>query len=51
MNANAKQTDFCVYLSVILLAGLILHALLAWWWSDPIDAPGVAPLFGKEGLE
>jgi divalent metal cation (Fe/Co/Zn/Cd) transporter len=28
MKADAKQTDFCVYLSVILLAGLVLNAML-----------------------
>lgn len=28
MRADAKQTDFCVYLSVILLTGLVLNATL-----------------------
>jgi divalent metal cation (Fe/Co/Zn/Cd) transporter len=28
MNADAKQTDFCVYLSAVLLAGLLLNAVL-----------------------
>jgi divalent metal cation (Fe/Co/Zn/Cd) transporter len=31
MHADAKQTDFCVYLSAILLLGLALNALLGWW--------------------
>src|SRR5262245_12186973 len=31
MNADARQTDFCVYLSAILLAGLALNAILGWW--------------------
>jgi divalent metal cation (Fe/Co/Zn/Cd) transporter len=30
MHADAKQTDFCVYLSVILLLGLVLNAALGW---------------------
>jgi divalent metal cation (Fe/Co/Zn/Cd) transporter len=30
MHADAKQTDFCVYLSAILLAGLLLNAGLGW---------------------
>ena len=34
MHADAKQTDFCVYLSVILLLGLLLNAALGWWWAD-----------------
>jgi divalent metal cation (Fe/Co/Zn/Cd) transporter len=38
MNADARQTDFCVYLSGILLGGLVLNAGLGWWWSDPIAA-------------
>jgi divalent metal cation (Fe/Co/Zn/Cd) transporter len=33
MHADAKQTDFCVYLSVILLLGLVLNAALGWWWA------------------
>ncbi len=38
MNADAKQTDFCVYLSAILLAGLLFNAALGWWWADPTAA-------------
>jgi divalent metal cation (Fe/Co/Zn/Cd) transporter len=30
MNADARQTDCCVYLSAILLAGLVLNAGLGW---------------------
>jgi divalent metal cation (Fe/Co/Zn/Cd) transporter len=51
MKADARQTDFCVYLSVILFAGLILNALLAWWWADPIAGLCMAPLVAKEGVE
>ena len=35
MNADAKQIDFCVYLSAVLLAGLLLNTLLGWWWVPP----------------
>jgi len=38
MHADARQTDFCVYLSAILLAGLLLNAGLGWWWADPVAA-------------
>jgi hypothetical protein len=31
MTADAKQTDFCVYLEDVLLAGLLLNAALEWW--------------------
>ncbi len=51
MNADAKQTDFCVYLSAILLAGLILNAALRWWWADPVAALIMAPIIAKEGFD
>jgi len=50
MNADAKQTDFCVYLSLILLAGLVLNAVAGWWWADPIAALIMVPIIAKEGL-
>ncbi len=51
MRADAKQTDFCVYLSVILLLGLLLNAALGWWWADPAAALIMVPLIAKEGVE
>jgi divalent metal cation (Fe/Co/Zn/Cd) transporter len=51
MTADAKQTEFCVYLSAILLGGLVLNALLGWWWADPVAALIMVPIIGKEGLE
>ena len=51
MHADAKQTDFCVYLSAILLLGLFLNAALGWWWADPVSALIMAPLIAKEGVE
>lgn len=51
MNADARQTDFCVYLSAILLVGLVLNAGLGWWWADPIAALMMVPIIGKEGFE
>src|SRR2546426_596843 len=32
MHADAKQTEFCTYLSGILLAGLLLNAFFGLWW-------------------
>ncbi|MBX9769776.1 MAG: cation transporter [Candidatus Obscuribacterales bacterium] len=49
--ADAKQTDFCVYLSVILLAGLLLNALFGFWWADPLAAIIMVPIIAKEGWE
>jgi hypothetical protein len=36
MKADARQTDFCVYLPAILLVGLVLNATLGWSWADPL---------------
>ena len=51
MNADARQTDFCVYLSAILLSGLLLNAVLGWWWADPAAALIMVPIIAKEGLD
>ena len=50
MHAGAKQTDFCAYLSAILLLGLLLNAALGWWWSVPVAALIMVPVIGKEGF-
>lgn len=51
MLAEAKQTQLCMYLSVILLAGLGLNALAGWWWADPVAALVMVPIIGNEGRE
>jgi len=51
MNADARQTDFCMYLSAILLAGLLLNAALGWWWADPAAALIMVPIIAKEGWD
>ena len=51
MAADAKQTEFCTYLSAILLGGLLLNALLGWWWAYPAAALVMVPIIGKEGIE
>jgi divalent metal cation (Fe/Co/Zn/Cd) transporter len=51
MHADAKQTDFCTYLSAILLAGLLLNAVFGLWWTDPLSALIMAPIIAKEGIE
>jgi divalent metal cation (Fe/Co/Zn/Cd) transporter len=51
MNADARQTDFCVYLSAILLAGLIFNAALGWWWADPAAALTMVPIIAAEGFD
>jgi len=49
--ADAKQTDFCVYLSALLLVGLLFNATLGWWWADPVAALIMAPIIAKEGID
>ena len=51
MTADAKQTEFCTYLSAILLGGLLLNALVGWWWADPVAALVMVPIIAKEGLD
>ena len=49
--ADSKQTELCTYLSAILLGGLLLNALLGWWWADPVAALIMVPIIVKEGVE
>jgi len=51
MHADAKQTELCTYLSAILLGGLLLNALWAWWWADPAAALIMSPIIAKEGVQ
>lgn len=51
MEADARQTDLCAWLSAILLAGLLLNALLGWWWADPAAALAMTPIIAREGLD
>ena len=51
MHADAKQTEFCAYLSAILLGGLLLNALLGLWWADPLAALVMTPIIAKEGVD
>ena len=51
MEADARQTDICTYLSAILLGGLLLNAVVGWWWADPVAALVMIPIIGKEGIE
>lgn len=50
LHADSHQSDICAYLSLILLLGLTLNALLGWWWADPIAALCMLPIIIREGL-
>ena len=51
MHADATQTDFCIYLSAILLGGLLLNAIFGLWWADPVAALIMVPIIAREGIE
>src|SRR5439155_26262097 len=50
LHADSHQSDICAYLSVILLLGLALNAVLGWWWADPIAALCMLPIIIREGV-
>jgi divalent metal cation (Fe/Co/Zn/Cd) transporter len=51
LEADARQTSLCAYLSVIALVGVALNALVGWWWADPVSALAMVPIIVREGLE
>ena len=51
LHADSRQTSICAYLSAILLGGLLLNAVLGWWWADPIAALAMVPIIVNEGRE
>ncbi len=50
MQADAKQADFCAFLSAILLVGLALNLLFGLWWADPVAALIMVPIIANKGL-
>jgi len=38
------------YLSAILLGGLLLNAVLGWWWADPVAGLLMVPIIAREGV-
>jgi divalent metal cation (Fe/Co/Zn/Cd) transporter len=51
MHADAKQTEFCTYLSAILLGGLVLNAAFGLWWVDSIAGLVMVPIIAREGVD
>jgi divalent metal cation (Fe/Co/Zn/Cd) transporter len=49
--SDSRQTSLCAYLSAILLGGLVLNALLGWWWADPVAALAMVPIIVNEARE
>jgi divalent metal cation (Fe/Co/Zn/Cd) transporter len=49
--SEAGQNQICTYLSLALLAGLLLNALAGWWWADPASALVIAAVALHEGRQ
>lgn len=47
--ADSNQTWACVWLSAVVLVGLVLNAVFGWWWADPVAAMGVVVFLVIEG--
>jgi divalent metal cation (Fe/Co/Zn/Cd) transporter len=48
---EGAQNMVCSYLSVALLVGLSLNAVLDWWWADPAAALVIAAVALREGRQ
>lgn len=51
LEAEARQTRVCAYLSAILLGGLGFNMWLGWWWADPAAGLAMVPLIASEGYD
>jgi divalent metal cation (Fe/Co/Zn/Cd) transporter len=51
VEADSAQTSACIYLSVVVLAGLVLNAAFGSWWADPVAALGVVIFLAREGRD
>jgi divalent metal cation (Fe/Co/Zn/Cd) transporter len=51
MRDDARQSEFRMYLSAILLGGLLLNSLLGWWWADPLAGLVMVPIIAREGAD
>ena len=51
VDAEAKQTLLCAFLSGALLVGLSANAALGWWWADPLAGLFIAGTAGYETVK
>jgi divalent metal cation (Fe/Co/Zn/Cd) transporter len=51
LRADAHEAIVCAWLAFATLLGLLLNAMLGWWWADPAAALAMLPLVLREGLE
>ena len=48
--ADSTQTMLCIYLSAVLLGGLVLDAAFGWGWADPLAGLVIAAVAVREGV-
>ncbi|GCE11784.1 cation transporter [Tengunoibacter tsumagoiensis] len=51
LKADAACSVTCAYMSLTLLAGLLLNRFFGWWWADPLAALGLVYFLIQEGRE
>jgi len=51
LQADATETVLCVWLSAVVLVGLLLNAAFGWWWADPVAALGIVYVAAREGRD
>ena len=51
LKADAACSVTCAYMSLTLLAGLLLNRLFGWWWADPLAALALVYFLVREGRE
>jgi divalent metal cation (Fe/Co/Zn/Cd) transporter len=51
LRADAAESEFCGYLSLIALVGLAVNAVWHVEWADPVAALAITPLILREGWE
>jgi len=51
LKADAACSVTCAYMSLTLLAGLLLNRIFGWWWADPLAALALVYFLIQEGRE
>ncbi len=51
LKADAACSVTCAYMSLTLLAGLLLNRTFGWWWADPLAALVLVYFLVQEGRE
>lgn len=49
LSADGSCSIVCAYMAWTVLAGVVLTALLGWWWTDSVAALSLVYFVAKEG--